>query len=232
MNIITFSTNDRYQSYALALTKSIRKFYDGIVLCRCVNCKDSFIKELKKYGVTVIIDNQVLSKSKRPKHPNDIPLILPNGTYNKNFLCTNEIAYTCHSRFYNIKYAFENYDKCTVLAIDCDFIIRKDFISIFNIGDTDICMMDKEECLHEDAIVIQKSNRSIKFLSDIIEQLNNDIYFWDQDTIALKYAFKNNNVNFKELELKYKDYTLSDDSCIWSGDAQSKYSIKFSEALK
>ncbi len=232
MNIITFSTNDRYQRYALALTKSIRNFYGDIILCRCVNCEDSFVEELKSYDVTVIVDNKKLTKNKRPKHPNDIPLILPNGMYNKNFLCTDEIAYTCHSRFYNIQYAFEHYNGCTVLAIDCDFIMRKNFISIFDIGDVDICMMDKEECLHEDAIVMQKSDQSIKFLSDVIKQLDNDIYFWDQDTVALKYAFENNDVKFKELELKYKDYTLSDDSCIWSGDAQSKYSIKFSEALK
>ena len=232
MHIITFSTNVRYQSYALSLTKSIRNFYDGIILCRCVNCEESFIEQLKSYDVTVLIDNQLLSKKKRPKHPNDIPLILPDGTYNKNFLCTDEIAYTCHSRFLNIQHAFEHYDQCTVLAIDCDFIMRKDFSSIFDIGNNDICMMDKEECKHEDAIIMQKSEKSIKFLSDLIDQLNNDKYFWDQDTIALLYAFENNDVKFKELELHYKDYTLSDDSCIWSGDGVSKYSIKFSEALK
>jgi hypothetical protein len=79
---------------------------------------------------------------------------------------------------------------------------------------------------------MQKSEKSVKFLSDVIAQLNNDKYFWDQDTIALLYAFENNDVQFKELDLQYKDYTLSDDSYIWSGDGVSKYSIKFSEALK
>lgn len=232
MHVITFSTNVRYQSYALSLTKSIRNFYDGIILCRCVNCDENFIEQLKGYDVTPIIDNQLLSKKKRPKHPNDIPLILPDGTYNKNFLCTDEIAYTCHSRFLNIQHAFDYYDCCTVLAIDCDFIMRKDFGSIFDIGNADICMMDKQECKHEDAIIMQKSEISIKFLFDVITQLNNDKYFWDQDTIALLYAFENNDVTFKELELHYKDYTLSDDSCIWSGDGVSKYSIKFSEALQ
>jgi hypothetical protein len=36
-----------------------------------------------------------------------------------------------------------------------------------------------------------------------------------------------NNLNVGELDLKYKDYKLSDDSSIWSGDGQAKYEKKF-----
>jgi hypothetical protein len=63
--------------------------------------------------------------------------------------------------------------------------------------------------------------------------LQENIYFWDQDTLALKVACeKTPHLKIGELELRYKDYTLNNDSSIWSGDGSAKYDEKFINKYK
>ena len=224
--IVTFSTNGAYQKYATVLVKSLRYTFKGIIVCRCVNCDDSFINLLKEYDVAVIEDNITLSKNKKLKNPTDTP-ILKNNSFNKNCLCNDEITYTCHSRFYNAKYIFENYNFFSLVLMDCDFIVRKNFDELFEISE-DVLIMDKVNCVHEDCIVIKNTMQSREFINKVIEDIERDIFFWDQDTIALKSAFnKTFNLKVGSLDLKYKDYTLSDSSSIWSGDGHAKYEKKF-----
>lgn len=231
--IITFSTNFGYQKYAIALIKSIRRFYDDIIICRCINCSSDFIDFLEKEKVEIIKEDRAFNKIKRVKNLIDTPVLL-GSAFNKNSICTDETTYTCHSRFYNILYALNKYSSATVLAIDCDFIAISDFNEVFNLKEADIAILDRVECVHEDAIVVRNTKTSYNFILEIITKLEENLYFWDQDTIALKYAFlKMPNINVMPLDLKYKDYTLSDSSCMWSGDGQSKYTSKYkSELLK
>ena len=229
--VITFSTNRTYQPYVLSLLHSLEPHYDGVIVCRCVNCDDQFITDLKSKGVDVIVDNQTLSKRKRIKNVNE-SIVIVDGRYNKNCICTDETAYTCHSRFYNIDYIFKHYEDVTIFAIDCDFIILKPFSEVFDIGDADISILDHIECHDEDAIVIKDTPVAKQFLKCVIQQLEQDLYFWDQDTVALKYAFGNSQVKVAPLDLKYKDYTLSDNSIIWSGDGAVKYTDKFKQAYE
>lgn len=233
VRIITFSTNLEYQKYATTLIKSLRRFYDGIIICRCVNCSFDFLDFLKQQEVDIIIDNSKFNKRKKVKNLLDTPVIL-NNSFNKNSICTDETTYTCHSRFYNIRFALDKYKDSTVFAIDCDFIAIRDFTDVFNVGDADVAILDQVKCVHEDAIVIRNTKNSYNFLSKIIAKLEENLYFWDQDTVALRYAFAETlDINVKELDIKYKDFNLSDNSCLWSGDGQSKYTSKYkSELLK
>lgn len=227
--VITFSTNRAYQSYVQSLLDSLKPHYSGAIVCRCVNCDKAFIANLKAQGVDVIIDNKLLSKRKRIKNANE-SIILIDGHYNKNCICTDETAYTCHSRFYNIDYIFKHYTDAIVFAIDCDFIVLKPFDDVFNLGNSDISILDYVKCQDEDAIVIRNTPVAKKFLKRVIEQLEKDLYFWDQDTIALRHAFAHSQVKIKPLALKYKDYNCNDDSIIWSGDGAIKYTDKFKRA--
>ena len=98
---------------------------------------------------------------------------------------------------------------------------------MFNVGDADISILDSIKCYDEDAIVIRDTTQGKEFLKQVIQQLEQNLYFWDQDTLALRYAFKNSQIKVTPLDLKYKDYTLDNDSCIWSGDGSVKYNDKF-----
>lgn len=226
MNAVTFSTNKNYQHYATALVKSLRQVFTELVVCRCINCDKEFINMLKRYDVVVIEDNVSLSKVKRLKNPIDTP-ILKNNNFNKNCLCDNEVTYTCHSRFYNAKYILENYNPNSLILMDCDSIVLNSFDELFNTGE-DILIMDSVDCVHEDCIVIANTARSRMFIYNVIEELEKDLYFWDQDTIALKRGLsKVPNIKIGDLDLKYKDYTLLNSSSIWSGDGHAKYSPRF-----
>jgi hypothetical protein len=230
-NIITFSTNLGYERYATILIKSLRKFYNDIIICRCVNCSSNFIEFLKLYNVEVIVDDREFSKEKKVKNLIDTPVLL-DGAFNKNSICTDETTYTCHSRFYNIIYALDKYTTCTIFAIDCDFIAIKDFNRVFDIGEADIAILDPIECVHEDGIVIRNTKASYNFISKVISKLEENIYFWDQDTLALRHAFEvTSYIKVKELDIKYKDYNLSNNSYMWSGDGQSKYTCKYKSEL-
>jgi lipopolysaccharide biosynthesis glycosyltransferase len=223
---ITFATNKSYQEYAVVLIKSLRRVFDGLIVCRCVNCDPEFIAFLEKYEVFVIEDNPPLEKIKKLKNPFDTP-ILKSGRFNKNCLCDDEVTYTCHSRFYNAKFIFDNFNPSSIVLIDCDFIVLKNFDEIFKL-DYDVIIKDSIECVHEDCIVLKNTPTSKIFIDNIIKELEKNLFFWDQDTIALKAGFNStNNLNVGELDLKYKDYKLSDDSSIWSGDGQAKYEKKF-----
>lgn len=225
-NFISFSTNRSYQKYATALVKSLQANFNGEIVCRCVNCDDSFVAFLKNTGVIVIIDNVKLDLSKKLKNPFETPVI-KNNSFNKNCLCNDEVTYTCHSRFYNAKFIFENYNADALMLIDCDFIIRNNFDEVFKLTE-DILIMDSINYVHEDCIVIKNTTESKQFINNVIKELEKNLFFWDQDTIALKTtAKKSTYLKIGELDLKYKDYTLSDNSPIWSGDGLSKYHQKF-----
>jgi len=227
--VVTFSTNRTYQPYVHVLLHSLKRHYDGIIVCRCVNCDEEFIEDLKAQGVDVIIDNQPLNKTKRIKNVNESSVLI-DGKYNRNCICTDETAYTCHSRFYNIDYIFKHYDDSTVFAIDCDFVILKSFDDVFDLNDADISILDHTRCHDEDAIVIRDTPQANKFLKHVINKLQKDLYFWDQDTLALRHAFKSTQLKIKSLQLKYKDYNCNDESVIWSGDGSVKYTDKFKQA--
>ena len=225
--VVTFSTNKSYQKYAIALVKSLRVVYSEKIVCRCVNCDESFISFLHDHDVEIIEDNIFLDKKKRLKNSIDTPF-LKNGTYNKNCLCDDEVTYTCHSRFYNAKFIFENYKNCVVALLDCDFLIISNIDELFDLKGSDIKIMDSINCVHEDCIVISNTINGRTFINNIITTLNDNLFFWDQDTIALKEAFASDpSLRINPLDLKFKDYTLSNSSVIWSGDGHAKYNQKF-----
>lgn len=229
--VVTFATNASYQNYAMVLVKSLRRVFNGLIVCRCVNCDSDFISFLKNNDVIIIEDNVNLGRVKKFKNLIDTP-ILNNGSYYKGGMCTDETAYTCHSRFYNAKYIIDNYNPASLILLDCDFIVNENFDELFNLTD-DILIMDSTRFLHEDCIVIKNSLNSKIFIDNTIRVLQEDIYFWDQDTLALKIACeKTPHLKIGKLKLRYKDFCLNDDSPIWSGDGPAKYNEKFIKKYK
>lgn len=230
--VVTFSTNKRYQKYAYTLIKSLQGVqFRGDILCRCVNCDMEFIDFLLSNNIKVIIDNKSLSKKKYLKNPTEIFLFEENKL-NKDCICDEEITYTCHSRFYNATHAFQYDTVEKIMLVDCDFLAIKNFDHIFNIQ-SDIQIMDHKNCMHEDCMILSNNNRVRKFLSEVISYIEGDIRFWDRDTEALQKGFaRNADLIVSELPLKYKDYSLQDDSYMWSGDGSSKYQEKFIKFIK
>jgi hypothetical protein len=224
LNIVTFSTNKSYQEYAIVLVKSLRLVYQGRIVCRCVNCEEAFIELLKNYDIEIIIDNVELNTKKRLKNRNESVML----KYYKHGFCNDEITYTCHSRFKNAEYIFKKYTNCIVALVDCDFLIMQNIDNLFNIVDNDIMIMDSVNCIHEDCIVVVDSEGGKKFINEVNRILNKNLFFWDQDTVALKEVFSSPRcLKVGKLELKFKDYTLSDSSVIWSGDGYAKFDKKF-----
>ena len=74
--VITFSTNRTYQPYVLSLLHSLEPYYNEVIVCRCVNCDDTFVNLLKGKGVEVIIDNRVLNQRKRIKNIHESQVLI------------------------------------------------------------------------------------------------------------------------------------------------------------
>jgi len=201
---------------------------------RLVNVDDDQLFDIWSTGIQVVSDRVFLNNSK-----NKIKSLSDNQTSfwkgdipKRSLLYSDEISYTCHSRFKNILELLDN-GIDNIFCVDVDFIVRGNISELSNL-ENDIHIKHTEttngiEFKDEDAIFVKNTKRSKEFFSEVYSKVNSNVEYWDADTIALNetYEMMKSNVKIHQLDLKYKDYELCDDSPVWSGDGGAKFTDKF-----
>lgn len=227
---ITFSCNPNYIGYAKTLINSIKQNSPNCdIYMRAVNFSQEQLFDIWSTGMTIISDNTKLSNEK-----NKIKNIEDNSTSfwkgdipKRSLLYSEEISYTCHSRFKNV-IDLLNMGTDNIFCVDVDFIIRRDLSELCGLGN-DIHIKHGEEFRDEDAMFIKNTEESKKFFLDVHDMVNSNFGFWDMDTIALNEIYKKykDDIKLHQLDMKYKDFNLSDESYVWSGDGGAKFTEKF-----
>jgi hypothetical protein len=235
MVTVTFSFNQNYIEYSKALVNSIKANSPRtIIVARAVNVDANLLEESWCSGITLIKDNVNYNSTKNKiKNLTDNQTSFWQGKIPKrSLLYSEEISYTCHSRFINILLLLEN-NVDNIFCIDADFIVRSDLSELENLKE-DIHIMHKIEnnkamFTDEDAIFVKNTPCSRKFIKDTYNLLIKNLYYWDADTEALNKSYEKNKSYLKlhQLNIKYKDYNLSDSSIAWSGDGGSKFKPEF-----
>jgi len=256
--IITFSFNDKYKIFCDLLCDSITRNvgHAYTIVCRCVNVSDHNVKILRnKYpAVNFIIDNQNLStelrytKQQIPRDNNKHSSIITDRKYRKKLFnsgvykhnvdvtkYSEEIVYTCHSRFANILYIMQSAETDDViLCIDVDSVVNRDLIDIHeDIGGDDIMIYKdmNDEFTEEGCFVIKVNKRTEQFITNVNNMIQQNATDWDVDGIAIK---KNiDQLNYTQLDIhKYKNKFFSPYSIIWSGDSHVKNDARWKQLLK
>lgn len=256
--IITFSFNDKYKSFCDLLCDSITRnvVCDYTVVARCVNVSDHDVKILQdKYpAVNFIIDNQKLStdlryiKQQIPRNNNHHGSIITDrehrkklfndGVYKHNVDVTRyseEIVYTCHSRFTNILHIMQSAQTDDIiLCIDVDSVVNHDLIEIHqDIGDDDIMIYRdaNDEFTEEGCFVIRVNDRTEQFITDVNDVIQHEPTDWDIDSVAIKEHIDQLQTTQLSI-LKYKNKFFSPDAIIWSGDSHVKNDARWKQLLK
>jgi hypothetical protein len=237
MVTVTFSFNQNYLNYAKTLVNSIKtNSPEARIVARAVNVNKNLLKENWCKGVQFIIDNSTLDTKKRKiKSLKDNQTCFWSGDIPKrSLLYSEEISYTCHSRFLNILYLLEEKVN-NIFCIDVDFIVRKNLLDLVKLEE-DIHIMHKVEnnntiFTDEDAIFLKNTPQTKKFITAVNKRVLEKVDFWDIDTIALNEVYKQykNSINLHQLNISYKDYNLNTDSIVWSGDGGAKFNAAFTE---
>jgi hypothetical protein len=75
---------------------------------------------------------------------------------------------------------------------------------------------------HGGLIGINNNNSTLNVIKNIKETVKKEIFDWDIDERVLPYIIKN-NVKILEVDKKYKDEDLNDNSILWSGSGKTKF---------
>ena len=256
--IITFSFNNKYKKFCDLLCDSISRNVkcDHNVVARCVNVDDRDVESLKKKYpyFKFIVDNQKLStefryvKQQIPVNNNKHGSIITDRDFRKKMFhegsykhdvdvakYSEEIVYTCHSRFANILYIMQSArTDDVILCIDVDSVVNRDLIDIHqDIGDGDI-MIHKDandEFTEEGCFAIKVNKRTEQFVTNVNNTIQQNATDWDIDGAAIKEnidLLQSTQLNIR----KYKNKFFEPHSVIWSGDSHVKNDARWKQLLK
>lgn len=258
-NVITFCTNETYIHYSDALVHSILKSGTNCdIVIRAVNCATDKINHFNTERVAVIEDNMPLNTVKKYIKNRDDDILSDYGVSiytNHNIdrisgiLYSEEMAYTCHSRFKTILELHNSYDK--VLALDADTVVIKNIDCLFDsidnydigtiltkayTGDTIyyergrrvVADIDTFAFFDEGIFISNNTEKSISYLTQIVSDIEHEFIDWDCDSRIL-YKRRSGDMKILSLDAKFKDKTFSNDSYMWSGDCVGKYNTIFND---
>ena len=138
------------------------------------------------------------------------------------------MSYTSHSRFFNISSSLAQHDDY-ILSIDVDIIIRNSLHRLYDIiTGSDIAIKRVDNMFTEEGVFFTACNKTTKqFFNRVCTTLQDDITFWDQDTIALQRAYDTIPISIADLPSEYNDKEHKHDSYIWTGSGELKYTDTF-----
>lgn len=250
--VITFTCDEKYVPYSHILVRSICKNSPGVDICaRLVNCDEQHSIALKELFNNIIIlnDNKKLS-TKRDKMTLESELIYEESIISslyKNktsvkparFLYSEQIAYCSNIKFDTIdKLLSEGYNN--VIYMDVDTIIRKNLDTLFKtMSDGDICLFKDEPysqqvtgknrlkgvnvLYHGGLICVNNTKVTVEKIKQIKTYVSENIFDWDIDEKILAELVDDTDIKIINLPVTFKDEDLSEDSHIWSGSGNTKF---------
>lgn len=245
-NAITCSTDYNYVKYLYPFLDSlINVDIKADIFVRVVDFTEKQLYEIKsKYkNINIIEDYPLMSEKKTLLKTRD--KVILNIVYKiKNILDIRKVLYsprsfyTCHSRFLNIKELFKmGYQN--VLSLDVDTIALKNFDDVFDLNH-DILTVKCEPTskvtdvfCNEGFLLFRNIEINKTYIDKIVNYIftENNFTDWNADYYAL-HEFKPNNIDIHLLDQTYKDKKHSNESIMWSGDANNKYNEKFTLHLE
>lgn len=254
MNVaITFSFNQKYIKYCYALCNSIISNVKTkhTVYARCVNVCDTDVQQLRsKYpDYTFIQDNKNLgtelayNKKEIPANTNIVKSVIYDRAARKKLIKNNEykhdvcvskyseeIVYTCHSRFANI---LELTEQDVIICLDVDSIFNKDINLLLNdIVDYDVMIYTDHtgNCNEEGTLILNCTSDTLRYIRKVWSDIQHDKHDWDVDGKSLTKHLP--IVKRKQLDLHlYKNKSFDPEAVIWSGDSHVKNDIRYKELL-
>ena len=190
-----------------------------------------------------LLFDSIYNKSTKP---------IPGGFNGPRFLTSNIACYCSNIRFRVIESLLKQ-DYSNILFMDVDAIVKKDLTTLYNIiSKNDITIMKEIRGFNSESRTISKqmappdmidwhcgiigvNNNTLtrRFIELVRERTENDMWNWDadQDQFNITYNDFKDDIRIYNLPKKYKDEGYrsegySDDSYIWCGAGEAKYSNK------
>lgn len=250
--VITFTCDEKYSPYSEILIKSIQTNSSGVhIVPRLVNCSDQTIDKITSLytNITTIVDNKELSTKRNISCPNK-ELIYEGllGSFFENktkikparFLVSEQITYCSNIKFDTLDKLLKDGVK-NIIYMDVDSIVRRELKPLIDIMQTgDICMykdkpyteqhrgskrlQGQSVLYHGGLICVRNTQRSIELISSWKETVLNNIFDWDVDERLLSDISSTTNISVVDLPTWFKDENLDQNSYIWSGAGETKFS--------
>ena len=253
MNVtINITCDENYSPYAGVFIKSLNTNSPGTrVVVRAVNCKAKTVKQIDSLAdnVTVINDTTPLS-TKRDIMSHGQELVYDNlfeslqrnktSIRSPRLLCSEQMAYCSNIKFDTIKTLLLDDVVDMVIYMDIDTIIRGDLTSMFETVITgDIAMykdapyteqhpgsnrlQGNEVLYHGGLICVNNNDKTKKLFQEWSDTVNKDMLNWDVDEDLFYSIHNRDDIQIVCLDETYKDEDLRDDSIVWSGAGQTKF---------
>lgn len=233
--IITLSTNEAYINHTICFIRSLRTYCDQPNLyIRLVNVSDQSYDKLMNYvrSSDIIIRDNISSLSNKKTLVKPLAETNHNISRGKfsNLLYSEEISYTCHSRFISICEIMSQ-DHKELLSVDADTIIRGCMKPLFQLIREHDVVTGYYDDIHNNRIFNQEGMLGISNTShtrQFFEMVRNLIMVkysdWNIDGDALKSVYEKMKsiINIGQLPTIFKDSSLGEDSIVWSGDGSVK----------
>jgi len=251
-NYLTFTCDRNFLPLGKALLKSLHlnsPIYN--VVARVVNCTSSEIEELYDlYEDLEVIDDQKPLSTKRNLLTRDRELYQDNwkegltptmiDVGRARWLYSEQIAYCSNIKIDTMNTLLNRDDCRSVLYTDADTLVRgslEELQALVNSNDFSFFLdepyteqhqgskrLANQEVLFQGGLIgVSKNEKTSKFVEEWRQRILEDIFDWDVDEKTF-YSLYKTPFKIGEIPVIFKDENLSDDSIIWSGAGNTKYS--------
>lgn len=252
MNVtLNITCDENYSPYSIIFVNSLNQNSPGYdIVIRAVNCETKTIDMMYNLGdnVTVIDDRPDVSRSRNMlSHGKELVYdgffsMRGNKTTIRSpkMLCSEQMAYCSNIKFMTIKELLADKRRDMIIYMDIDTIIRgtlQGLISSASMGDIAMYkdipyveqhigstrLEDNEVLYHGGLICVTNNAVTERLFSQWSDIVSNDMTNWDVDEDLFYSVHNNKDVNIVCVDITYKDEDLNDDSIVWSGAGQTKF---------
>lgn len=249
---IAVTTDSNFLYYTVVLIKSIIANTDsclGWLFVRLVDCDNNIHNIVKSISpkIRIIIDNANLSR-KNTIMMRGVDVNHPRFSSLRARLCSPHHCYCAHSKFSNLQELL-NLELDNILILDADKIVRRNLEPLVsNLYSYDMCLKRENIStfldirgmrIYSEAVMVFKNTQHTRMFARTLLDEYNEVkktskFDIDSDTTSLaKTVHKYSCVSILDMPPEYQDTSMSDDSYIWSGQANVKQSDRFlSECMK
>jgi len=240
--VITCTSDETYFPHLYVLLKSLFQYNKSSVIIRGVHLSQDNIDNLNDINNVYVVDDKTPLCTKRTIMTRGIDGGHPRMKNLRSRLTSEHECYCTHSKFYNVDLLLNNgFNK--ILALDVDTIVRESLAELYDMIEvTDLIIEHKarlpnmfiptNHLIFKEGLMVVKNTKYTrlfyrKISSTLKYQLFNCVKDFDIDSdhevIGQVYDEMKDDICLSNLPLKFKDTTFDDNSVIWSGKGDRKF---------
>ena len=248
-DIITFTCDERYAPYAKIFINSLNANSPGSnIIARLVNCKPETISTVRSLGPNIEVIEDITKLSSTRTMLSHGAELLYDGLFDslvKNktsirsprLLCSEQMVYCSNIKFITIKDLLAA-GAGTVIYMDVDTIIRGSLVELISATkNADLCMFKDVpyteqhpgstrlagmDVLYHGGLIGVNNNMTTRALfSEWVDLVTENMFDWDIDERL--FSSVTEEIKIHNIDKSFKDEDLSEDSCVWSGAGQTKF---------